>query len=209
MTDRPGTASTAMTDVPGTGAASAVGRPGLARALARRWPTALAVVISAPSFVGPQSPEGVAALAEALLLLPLWYMVIVAVARRSWTWFVLVGVIGLFVLLRTQDSVEPAVVLLAIAFAAVLWGTVRGRVGQPSFLLQVAGLVVFTAVALAGSILAPDVGRYVVAAGWFAHGLWDLAHLRADAGVARSGAEWCAVIDVLIAAQLVILPLAL
>ena len=57
-------------------------------------------------------------------------------------------------------------------------------------------------------MLAPKVGRYVVAAGWFAHGLWDLAHLRADAGVARSGAEWCAVIDVLMC-QLVILPLAL
>ena len=42
----------------------------------------------------------------------------------------------------------------------------------------------------------------------FAHGLWDLAHLRADSGVARSGAEWCAVVDVLIAVQLVVLPLA-
>jgi hypothetical protein len=68
-------------------------------------------------------------------------------------------------------------------------------------------LVVFGALAVAGLTIAPDVGRYFVAAGWFAHGLWDVAHYRADAGVARTGAEWCAVVDLLIAAQLVLLPL--
>ena len=140
---------------------------------------------------------------------PLWYVVIAAVARRSWTRSVLVGVIGLFVLLRLQDRVEPAVVLMAIALAAVLWGAARGRLVQPSFLLQIAGLVAFAALATAGFLLAPDVGRYVIAAGWFAHGLWDLAHLRADSGVARTGAEWCAVVDIAIAVQLVVLPLAL
>ncbi|WP_344485358.1 hypothetical protein [Glycomyces endophyticus] len=50
---------------------------------------------------------------------------------------------------------------------------------------------------------------YAVAAGWFAHGVWDVAHHRADAGVARTGAEWCAVVDLLIAAQLVLMPLLL
>ena len=139
-----------------------------------------------------------------MLLLPSWYVVIGAVGRRRWTWPVLVGA---FVLLRLQDRVEPAAVLLAVALLAVLWGAVRGRAGQPSFLLQIAGLGAYAGLALAGLALAPDVGRYVVAAGWFAHGLWDLAHLRADAGVARSGAEWCGVVDVLIAAQLVVLPL--
>jgi hypothetical protein len=206
VVDHPGTDRTAMTDAPAATVASA--RSGASGPLARRWPTALALLVSAPSFVGPQTPDGVHALAEAMLLLPLWYVVIAAVARRSWTWFVLVGVIGLFVLLRLQDLLEPAAVLMAVALAAVLWGAVHGRLVQPSFLLQVAGLVAFAALAVAGSVLAPDVGRYLVAAGWFAHGLWDVAHLRADSGVARSGAEWCAVVDVLIAVQLVVLPLA-
>lgn len=115
----------------------------------------------------------------------------------------------MFVLLRLQKWVEPAVVLLAIALVAVVWGSARGRYRQPSFLLQVAGLVVFAALALAGMALAPDLGRYLVAAGWFAHSIWDLAHLRADAGVACTGAEWCAVVDLLIPVQLVVLPLAL
>lgn len=201
----------AMTDAPPPSEPERAGghRSGPTGALARRWPMLLALAVSVPGFTDAPTPAAVHALAEAMLLLPLWYVVIAAVGRRSWTWPVLVGAIGGFVLLGFQDRVEPAVALLAVALVAVLWGGVRGRLGQPSFLLQVAGLVAFAALALAGLVLTPDVGRYAVAAGWFAHGLWDLAHLRADAGVARSGAEWCAVVDVLIAVQLVVLPLVL
>ena len=57
--------------------------------------------------------------------------------------------------------------------------------------------------------LDPDLSlsRYVVAVGWFAHGVWDFVHPWADKVVARSFAEWCDVVDVLIAAELVLLPL--
>ncbi|GAA5174906.1 hypothetical protein GCM10023321_79760 [Pseudonocardia eucalypti] len=167
----------------------------------------LALAVSAPGFFDQPNAEEVHALAQAMLLLPLWYVVVGAVARRGWTWFVVVGVTGLFVLLRMQERVEPVLVLLAISLTGVLWGSVRGRLAHPSFLLQIAGLVVFAALAVAGLASAPDLGRYLVAAGWFAHGLWDIAHYRADAGVARTGAEWCAVVDIVIAAQLVLLPL--
>jgi hypothetical protein len=63
-------------------------------------------------------------------------------------------------------------------------------------------MVGFGALALVGLILDPDLGRYLVAAGWFLHGVWDFVHLRADKVVARSYAEWCGVLDVLIAAEL-------
>lgn len=44
----------------------------------------------------------------------------------------------------------------------------------------------------------PDVGRYVVAAGWFLHGVWDTVHLRLDRVVSRSYAEFCGVFDILV-----------
>lgn len=44
-----------------------------------------------------------------------------------------------------------------------------------------------------------------MAAGWFLHGLWDFGHLRRRQVVVRSYAQWCAALDVLIAAQLVFL----
>jgi hypothetical protein len=37
------------------------------------------------------------------------------------------------------------------------------------------------------------------------HGLWDFVHLWLDKIVTGSYAEWCAVVDVLVAAQLVFL----
>jgi Ni/Fe-hydrogenase subunit HybB-like protein len=60
----------------------------------------------------------------------------------------------------------------------------------------------FGALALAGLAVDPDLGRYLVAAGWFLHGIWDLVHLKLDRVVARSYAEACAVVDLVIAAEL-------
>ncbi|WP_406420191.1 hypothetical protein [Streptomyces sp. NBC_01614] len=51
----------------------------------------------------------------------------------------------------------------------------------------------------------PDLGRYLVAAGWFCHGVRDFVHLRLDKVVSRTSAEWCGVIDVLVAVQLLFL----
>ena len=50
----------------------------------------------------------------------------------------------------------------------------------------------------------PELGRYLVAAGWLLHGIWDFAHLRLNKVVARSYALWCGILDVGIAAELVL-----
>jgi hypothetical protein len=55
---------------------------------------------------------------------------------------------------------------------------------------------------LSGSL---ELGTCVVAAGWLLHRVWDLVYLKLDKVVARSFGEWCAVIDTLIAVQLVML----
>lgn len=67
-------------------------------------------------------------------------------------------------------------------------------------------MVGFTAVALTAVSVDPDLGRYIVAAGWFGHAVWDAGHLWADRVVARSFAEWCAVFDVLRAIGILVLP---
>jgi hypothetical protein len=45
--------------------------------------------------------------------------------------------------------------------------------------------------------LSYELGGYLLAAGWFGHAAWDVAHYRADKVVSRSFAEWCAVFDAL------------
>jgi hypothetical protein len=63
----------------------------------------------------------------------------------------------------------------------------------------------FGALALIGLAVDPELGRYLVAAGWLLHGLWDFVHLHMNKVVARSYAEWCGVIDILIAGQLLLI----
>jgi hypothetical protein len=54
--------------------------------------------------------------------------------------------------------------------------------------------------------VAPDLGRYVLAAGWFGHCLWDIAHHVAKRVVPRWYAEYCAVADVLARCAILFVP---
>ncbi|MDX3731515.1 hypothetical protein [Streptomyces caniscabiei] len=80
--------------------------------------------------------------------------------------------------------------------------------GTLVFGVQALGAVVFGALAVTGLVLDADLGRYVIAAGWFCHGVWDFAHLRLRrlrGVVAPTFAEWCAVVDVMVAVELLFL----
>jgi hypothetical protein len=91
-----------------------------------------------------------------------------------------------------------------VALLVLVWGAVDGRLRRPDpFRVQALGMLGFGALALAGLVVDPDLGRYLVAAGWFLHGVWDFVHIKLDRVVARSFAEWCGVVDVVIAAELV------
>ncbi|MEU4579690.1 hypothetical protein [Nonomuraea sp. NPDC023979] len=97
-------------------------------------------------------------------------------------------------------------VLLALALVALFWGVIDKRVRRsPEFRLQAAGMILFGAMAFTGLALAPEVGRYVIADGWLLHGICDFVHLQRGKVVARSDAEWCGVLDALIAFELVFL----
>jgi hypothetical protein len=124
--------------------------------------------------------------------------------RPQASWPALVVLITPFIALRALDVLAPATVYSAVALAVLAWGAVDGQQRRPDpFWVQALGMLGFGADALAGLAVDPDLGRYLVAAGWFFHGGWDLVHLRLDKVVARSYAEWCSILDVGIAAELV------
>jgi hypothetical protein len=169
-----------------------------------RWPTGLALAMSALSLGGSESEEAVASLSATLLLLPLLYLVVAKLRRRQATWPGLVVGLASVVALRALDVIAPAAVYSAVALIVLVWGAVDGQLRRPDpFRVQALGMLGFGALALAGLVVDPDLGRYLVAAGWFLHGVWDVVHLKLDRVVARSFAEWCAVVDVVVAAQLV------
>jgi hypothetical protein len=174
-------------------------------AVLQRWPTALALGMTALTFGGSQSEEGVAALAEALLLLQLGYLVIAKLRRRQASWPAIAAGFAFIIALRVLEVIAPAAVLSAVALLVLVWGAVDGRLGRPDpFRVQALGMLGFGPLALAGLAVDPDVGRYLVAAGFFLHGVWDFVYFRLDRVVARSHAEWCGVLDVIIAAELVL-----
>ncbi len=172
-------------------------------AILHRWPTWLAIAMAAVLAPGTTVGE----LANVLPLLAFGYLAAAALQRRRATWLLVVGVCAAYAALRTQDLVDPLVVLVAAALALVLWGAARGRLRRGALAVEAAGMVGFTAISLAALSVDPDLGRFVVAAGWFGHAAWDFAHLKADKVVSRSFAEWCAVFDVLRAVAILLLPL--
>jgi hypothetical protein len=115
-----------------------------------------------------------------------------------------VVLIAPFIALRAVDVIEPTAVFSAVALLVLVWGAVDGQLHRPDPVrVQALGMLGFGALALAGLAVDPDLGRYLVATGWFLHGIWDFVHLKLDRVVARSYAEWCGVLDVVIAAELV------
>ena len=185
-------------------AQQASGRRGWVAAILHRWPTWLAIALAALTVGG----STVQSLADVLPMLAFFYLAAALLQRRQATWLVAVATVAAFAALRLQDWVDPVVAFSVAALALVLWGAVRGQMRRRGALMvETAGMVGFTAIALAALSVDPDLGRYVVAAGWFGHATWDFAHFRADKVVSRSFAEWCAVYDFLRAVGILFLPM--
>ena len=175
-----------------------------AAALMHRWPTWLAIALAALTVGG----STVKSLADVLPMLAFFYLAAAVLQRRQATWLVAVATVAAFAALRLQDWGDPVVALIVAALALMLWGAVRGQLRRRGALVvEMAGMVGFTAIALAAVSVDPDFGRYIVAAGWFGHAAWDFAHFRADKVVSRSFAEWCTAFDVLRAVGMLVLPM--
>lgn len=182
------------------------------RVLLHRWPTAFALALTVPGLVLGASgdpADSVHGYGGFLPILPLLYVVIHQTGKPKVTWPVLVVGAAFAFGLQALDLVSPAGVMVAVALAVLLRGAVRGTPHGPTvFRVQAAGAVLFGTLAVTGLVLDPDLGRYLVAAGWFLHGVWDLAHLRLrrlQGIVAPTFAEWCAVVDVVVAVELLFL----
>jgi hypothetical protein len=169
----------------------------------KRWPTAVAILLAALSLGGGESDSAVEGYGEALPLLGLGYLLIAKLERRRATWPVVFVGMTAVVVLRALD-VRPSVVMVALAVLVVVWSAASGQLqGSGLLRIEALGMVGFAGFALVGVAVDPDLGRYLVAAGWFLHGVWDYVHLWLDKVVARSFAEWCGLFDILVAAILV------
>lgn len=94
------------------------------------------------------------------------------------------------------DLFSVAVLLFAMGAIYLPWGAFRDDLRPRRLLwLQTAALFVFGTMALVALDMSPDTARYVIAAGFLAHGLWDLAHFAANRVVPRQWSEFCGLLD--------------
>ncbi|WP_219412490.1 hypothetical protein [Pseudonocardia nigra] len=178
---------------PADAVASAPDRPWLLR----RWPAAAGLVLALATGIGIAGGGEVVPVVTASGFV---YLGAAALRSRAAAWpvfavaFVLIG-IG-----RAVPAFDPSWWMLGLAAVLVGYGASRGALRPPWGLpLQAAAMLVLGAVALVAVEAAAGWAGLVVAAGLLAHAAWDVHHHRTERVVARSMAEFCAVLDTVLA----------
>ncbi|MFG2001123.1 hypothetical protein ACGFNU_18460 [Spirillospora sp. NPDC048911] len=176
--------------------------------LLRRWPVVAGIAMAAFTAYDMSAAD----LAPILTASGLVYLGAAALGRRSATWPVFLG--AFVIVAATPDlgvGIDATWILLGLAGVFVGYGLLRGAT-RPADGLPLDGLPLQTlAMAGAGAIAAvslfagDEIGGYLVAAGLLGHAAWDVWHHRTGKVVARSLAEFCFVIDTLLAVAMVVI----
>ncbi|MEU4530664.1 hypothetical protein AB0F49_20765 [Micromonospora ureilytica] len=129
------------------------------------------------------------------------HRVVVALAHR-WP-------AGLALLLTVDMWVDPSVLspwtMLVLPGGYLVIGMARRTLGGRGVLAtQLVGLAVWLALILVAVLAGGRTADWLVAFGWLAHAGWDVAHHRNRRVVPRSYAEFCVVLDVALAAVMVL-----
>ena len=163
--------------------------------LAHRWPTALGVAVAALTVFDLRDGTELAALT---MLMPVVYLGAAALDRRRFAWVVLLAGVAGLAFVPSSSEVVPTVGFLAAALVFFVVGAARGELRKPGGLaLQTVGMLAFGSIVLAALYVDADLGGFLVAIALLGHAAWDAYHYLRDRVVARSYAEWCAVVDLL------------
>lgn len=160
------------------------------------WPAALAVLVAAATAYGLTDARDVAPVVAASGLV---YLSAAATGVRGAAWIAF-GVTFALIGLAKFLELDATLWILVLATGLVIVGLVSRRV-RPWWALglQTAAMLVLAAVALLAIRLDPTVGGLLVAAALLGHAGWDIYHHRTRRVVNRSLAEFCAVLDILVA----------
>lgn len=173
------------------------------RGLVSWWPTLAGIALA--GFVASNMSTG-SELAPILAASGLVYLGAAALQRPSAAWPLFFGTFVVITAGRIGTANFDATWVflgLAVLFAGygLLHGAARPIDGLPLQAIAMVGVGTAAAIAL---IVNEDVGAYLVAAGLLGHAAWDVYHHRANKVVARSMAEFCGVLDTLLAVAIVV-----
>lgn len=183
--------------------------PGARNTVLHRWPSLAAIGLTAlTAFDLSEGNE----LAPIVVASGLVYLGAAALRKPAMAWPVFFGTFVILAVAKFLPVVEssapdnaPTWVLLGLAVVFLIYGLARGAVRPAEGLpLQTIAMAAFGATAAVAVLVNSTAGAYLVAAGLFGHAAWDVYHHRINKVVVRSMAEFCFVLDTLLAVIIVI-----
>ncbi|TCK27871.1 hypothetical protein [Pseudonocardia endophytica] len=172
----------------------------------RYWPALAGVALAAMSAYGIASGADVAAVVAASGFV---YLAAAALGSRAAAWPAFGVSFVLIALEKVVPAADPVATMSAVALVLAVVGVVRGRLRPGSGLpLQGAAMLVLAPVALVASQAAPVLAGLLVAGALLAHAAWDVHHHRTGRVVVRSMAEFCVVLDTVLAVLVLVVTFA-
>ncbi|WP_206185374.1 hypothetical protein [Sphingosinicella sp. CPCC 101087] len=171
----------------------------------RWWPAlaglAFGLFVARDLFDGTESGADLGAIVAASGLV---YLGAAALHRRWTAWPVFfLSVLVIAAAKTARIGAGATWILLGLAGLFFAWGLLHD-VRRSSFSAQAIGMAVFGTLAATVLVLDHVTGAYLVAAGLLLHAAWDAYHFRANRAVIRSMSEFCFVLDIALAAAIVI-----
>lgn len=174
--------------------------------IARRWPAVAGLAVAAMSAYGIASGADVAAVVAASGFV---YIAAAAVGRPMAAWPAFGVSFVLMVLEKVVPAAEPTATMLAVAAVLAVVGVARGGLRPRSGLpLQAAAMLVLGVLALVAAQAQPVLAGVLVAVALLAHAAWDVHHHRTGRVVVASMAEFCAVLDTVLAVLVLVVTFA-
>lgn len=171
------------------------------------WPTLLGIGLAA--FIALDMTSG-STLAPVVAASGLVYLGAAALQKPSAAWpvfivtFVVITATTVLARLKLANP-DATWILLGLAALLLVYGLLRGATRPAGGLpLQAIAMVALGVAAATALIVSGKIGAYLVAAGLLGHAAWDVYHHWANKVVVRSMAEFCFVLDTLLAVAIVV-----
>lgn len=172
----------------------------------RYWPALAGLAVAALSAYGIASGADVAAVVAASGFV---YVAAAALGSPAAAWPAFGVSFVLILLERVVPAADPVWTMSGAAVLLAVVGIVRGRLrpgyGLP---LQSAAMLVLAAPALVVAQAQPVLAGLLVAGALLAHAAWDVHHHRTGRVVVRSMAEFCCVLDTVLAVLVLVVTFA-
>ena len=168
------------------------------------WPTLAAIALA--GLIALDMSGGNEFAAPVLAASGLVYLGAAAFGRPSTAWPLFFGTFLVITATKFRlITIDATWIFLGFAALFVAYGLLRGTARPMAGLpLQTIAMIAFGTTAAIALIAGEDLGAYLVAAGLLGHAAWDVYHHRLNKVVTRSMAEFCCVLDTLLAVVIVV-----